>query len=162
MRLQHGRSMLPSMGTRSHGQRVMTVRRAAQIRAELIAACAQHLECDDCYLGGVVRIDPDGEGRNWSLWTTPFGDNRSACHECARAIADVVQRLRDTVILPPTDLPVREIESLQSILATRELGQPPSVSVSEPRSAVERGYAFVASDGRLDVSRAGRELLRRL
>jgi hypothetical protein len=140
----------------------MSVRTAAQIRAELLAACSQHVECDDCYLGGVVRIDPDGEGRNWSLWTTPFGDNRNACQACARAIADVVQRLRDTVILPPTDLSVREIESLQTILATRELGQPPSVSVAEPVRAVEMGYAYVAADGRLDVSKSGRELLRRL
>ena len=142
--------------------RKMTVRTAAQIRAELMAACDDHHECDDCYLGGVVRIDPDSEGRNWSLWTTPFGEDRSACMECVRAIAKVVERLRDAVILPPTDLSVREIESLQTILATRELGQPPSVSVHEPVRAVELGLAYVASDGRLDVSRAGRELLRRL
>jgi hypothetical protein len=32
----------------------------------------------------------------------------------------------------------------------------------EPVRAVEMGYAFVASDGKLDVSRTGRELLRRL
>ena len=150
------------MATRSHGTRVMAVRTAAQIRAELLAACSEKDECDDCYLGGVVRIDPDSEGRNWSLWTTPFGENRNACQECARSIAAVVQRLRDTVILPPTDLSVREIESLQSILATREIGQPPSVSITEPVRAVELGYAYVATDGRLDVSRAGRELLRRL
>ena len=150
------------MATRSHASRTMTVRTAAQIRADLLAACSDRDECDDCYLGGVTRIDPDSEGRNWSLWTTPFGDNRSACQECVRAIAPVVQRLRDTVILPPTHLSVREIESLQSILATRELGQPPSVGISEPVRAVEMGYAYVASDGRLDVSRAGRELLRRL
>ena len=60
------------------------------------------------------------------------------------------------------NLSVREIESLQSILATREIGQPPSASLTEPVRAVELGYAYVATDGRLDVSRAGRELLRRL
>lgn len=96
------------------------------------------------------------------MWTTPFGDNRDACAECTRAIAPEIRRLRDSVILPPTELPVREIESLQTILATRETGQPPSASVPEPIKAVELGYAFVAADGRLDVSKAGRELLRRL
>lgn len=141
---------------------VLTVRSAAQIREQLLHACAHCRECDDCYVGGVVRIDPDSEGRNWSLRTTPFGDDHDACRHCMRAIAAALQRLRDTVILPPTDLTVREIESLQTILATRELGQPPSVSVAEPRRAVALGYAFVARDGRLDVSRAGRDLLRRL
>ena len=94
--------------------------------------------------------------------TFPFGDNRDACAECTRLISHAIRRLRDTVVLPPTDLSVREIESLQTILATRELGQPPSASVWEPVRAVEMGYAFVASDGKLDVSRTGRELLRRL
>lgn len=150
------------MVPRSHESRVMTVRTAAQIRADLVAACAGHAECDDCYLGAVVRIDPDRDGRNWSLWTTPFGENRDACAECMRAIAAVVQRLRDTVILPPTELSVREIESLQTILATRELGRPPSMGVAEPVRAVALGYAYVAADGRLEVSRQGRELLRRL
>jgi len=143
-------------------KRTWAVRTASQIREELLRECAQHHECDDCYLGGVVRIDPDSEGRNWSVWTTPFGDNRDACAECTRAISHAIRRLRDTVVLPPTDLSVREIESLQTILATRELGQPPSASVWEPVRAVEMGYAFVASDGKLDVSRIGRELLRRL
>jgi len=150
------------MGHGTTRTKTWTVRTAAQIREELLRECAEHHECEDCYLGSVVRIDPDSEGRNWSVWTTPFGENRDACSECTRAISHAIRRLRDTVILPPTHLSVREIESLQTILATRELGQPPSASVFEPVRAVEMGYAFVASDGRLDVSRAGRELLRRL
>jgi hypothetical protein len=150
------------MAQRAALERVMTVRTAAQIREALLEACAERQECDDCYLGGVVRIDPDSRGRNWALRTTPFGDNRDACVDCTQAIATVLERLRDTVILPPTDLTVREIESLQTILATRELGRPPSASSWQPQLAVERGYAYVASDGRLDVSRTGRELLRRL
>ena len=150
------------MAQRATPEVVMTVRSAAQIREALIEACSQHHECDDCYFSGVVRIDPDSRGRNWALRTTPFGDNRGACVDCLRGIAPVLERLRDTVILPPTDLTVREIESLQTILATRELGRPPSASAWQPQLAVERGYAYVASDGRLDVSRSGRELLRRL
>ena len=150
------------MGHAATDRKTWTVRTAAQIREELLRECSQHQECDDCYLGGVVRIDPDGEGRNWSVWTTPFGDNRDACAECTRAISLAIRRLRDTVILPPTHLSVREIESLQTILATREIGKPPSVSLWEPVRALEMGYAFVASDGKLDVSRTGRELLRRL
>ncbi len=144
------------------GKKTWTVRTAAQIREELLRACAEQDECVDCYVAGVVRIDPDREGRNWSVWTTPFGDDRQACAECPRAIAHEIRRLRDSVILPPTELPVREIESLQTILATREMGQPPSVSVHEPIKALELGYAFVGADGRLDVSKRGRELLRRL
>ena len=150
------------MGYPAIDRKTWTVRTAAQIREELLRECSQHQDCDDCYLGGVVRTDPDGEGRNWSVWTTPFGDNRDACAECTRAIALAIRRLRDTVILPPTHLSVREIESLQTILATRELGQPPPASVYAPLRAVEMGYAFVASDGKLDVSRTGRELLRSL
>jgi len=150
------------MGHAATDRKTWTVRTAVQIREDLLRECSEHHECEDCYLGGVVRIDPDGEGRNWSVWTTPFGENRDACAECTRAIAHAIRRLRDTVVLPPTDLSVREIESLQTILATRELGHPPSASVYEPVRAVEMGYAFVAPDGKLDVSRTGRELLRRL
>ncbi|MEO8486885.1 MAG: hypothetical protein ABI585_11170 [Betaproteobacteria bacterium] len=73
----------------------------------------------------------------------------------------VLKRLRDTLILPPTQRTVREIESLQTILATRELGQPPSIGVWRPERAVETCYACVAADGRYDVSRARREMLRR-
>ena len=138
-----------------------TVRTAAQIRELLQHACSLRLECDDCYLG-VIRTDPDADGCNWNIKTTSFSDDRDACDMCVRAVTAECQKLRASVILPPTDLPVREIESLQTILAVRELGVVPRFAAGEPKQAVQMGYAFIAADGKLDVSSAGRKMLRRL
>lgn len=138
-----------------------TVRSATQIRDLLQQASAACRECDDCYLG-IVRIDPDAGGCNWAIAPTPLWGDRDACTACLRAVSASARRLRETLALPVTDLSMREIETLQGILAVRELGIGPARHAGEPRRAVERGYAFVASDGRLDVSREGRELLRRL
>ena len=138
----------------------MTVRTAAQIREELLEAARSTTSATTATQRRRAHRSRQPRAQLGA------GRRRSATTATPASIAPrdrpVLERLRDTVILPPTDLSVREIESLQTILATRELGQPPSASAWQPQLAVERGYAFVASDGRLDVSRTGRELLRRL
>lgn len=138
-----------------------TVRSASQIRDLLQLACASCRDCDDCFLG-IVRTDPDDDGCNWAIVSTPLADDRHACLACERRLAVETQRLRATVVLPPADLPVREIETLQNILVVRELGIRPSRGAAGSGRAVSMGYAYVAADGRLDVSNAGREMLRRL
>lgn len=137
------------------------VRSAAEIRDLLQEACASRRACDDCYLG-VVRTDADADGCNWNVLVTPLGGDRDACVACVHEAAAETRRLRATLMLPPSELTVREIESLQAILAVRELGVRPGRAGERPLRAIEKGYVYVADDGRLDVSRAGREMLRRL
>ena len=47
------------MAHHAPAKKTWTVRTAAQIREELLRACAEQNECDDCYLGGVVRFGVD-------------------------------------------------------------------------------------------------------